>query len=244
MSQLIHDEKQIEVFSNMFFSHNKRNVYMMYLAARRKYMLQYTCNQTCFCRTIINHKNSLVNAINRYNIQDIPIKALVFYCLLNPRSMIKAWGMMDRLMNSKLENELLHSQQQDFTCIESEFKSCVHKSIAEKLYIELDIDTKDVLIIQKINKNLKPIKQYVSCVIETHGGYHVVINAKIPKELKNRLWKIFSDQEYMFKDYNVTGQLIDKKYIDLRNDPSPPIPGTVQGGFNVRFVDWDEFISI
>jgi hypothetical protein len=85
---------------------------------------------------------------------------------------------------------------------------------------------------------------WIRCVVETHGGYHVVMdNIFLPKSEKSKLWKEFNKPEYKFEGTDVRGKKITKSYVDVRSDPSPPIPGTIQGGFNVRFIDWTEFNS-
>jgi hypothetical protein len=228
----------------------------MFMAARRKYWPKHdNIGTTCFNRTIVKNDANFLSVVRRYEVpvgvyttragKIIPDQALALYCLLNPRSMIKAWGKMQKIMAVRMESEILHGQSQDYTRMESDFKTCVHKSVAEKLYVELDIDTKDEIIVRKVIKLVRPMEEHLRCIVETRGGYHVVMdNIHISKEQKSLLWRTFSTDEYKFDGHDVRGKPIRKSYVDVRSDPSPPIPGTIQGGFNVRFVDWEEFQSI
>jgi hypothetical protein len=78
--------------------------------------------------------------------------------------------------------------------------------------ITIDIDGKELY--PKVAEFLKEIDEQPAAVIETHGGYHVLLNKS---EKTSLLFKEFSS-------------------IHTMGDIFCPIPGTYQGGFPVRFV--------
>lgn len=67
------------------------------------------------------------------------------------------------------------------------------------------------------------------CIIETRGGYHFILE----------LSKLNGDQKKsLFKNNPLFQEKLDgKNIIELLTDDSIPIPGTMQGGFLVKFIN-------
>lgn len=102
----------------------------------------------------------------------------------------------------------------------------------ESTFVDLDIDTKDKLILDTLARGLRHCFSVdrvndsravaaMAAIIETRGGYHVPIRLDL-LTAKQREW-IFDTDHGEFVSVNVNAMI--------------PIPGTIQGGFGVKFVD-------
>jgi len=249
---LIWNPDQIKKFQDLFVKNlDEQNVKVIYLAARRKYDgTQPLAGSTCFNRQIVNRATTdLFELIQRYQVpvgtyktkggEPIRQDALVVYFLLNPWNTILAYGKFAMNMSQRMVQELAHKNTEPFDDILSELTSCIHSSPGEKIYVELDIDTKDPEIVMKVLDVVRPYEESHTCTVETHGGYHIIM-FRLSKEVKSRIWQEFNKPEYKFEGTDFNGKKIIKSYVDLRSDPSPPIPGTLQGGFPVCFVELDD----
>jgi len=252
--QLIWDPTQIQRFQDLFCTGlDNYFIKYMFLAARRKYdSKQKRDGTTCFNRQIISRQTrSLQNLVQRYEVpvgtytssDDNPISqdALVVYFLLNPRNIVKGYNKFSKKVSDQLCESIFTLREVPFYKMISEFKSCIHSTSGEKAYVELDVDTKNPHIIQKILDVVYPLQNYIVCTIETNGGYHIIFdNNSLTKDEKSVLWKTFNTSEYKFESTDFNGKSITKSYVDIRSDPSPPIPGTLQGGFAVNFIELED----
>ena len=256
--ELIYDSNQVEQFQKLFCTTvDTYHGYILYLAARRKYDGRQKHNtSTCFNRQIISPHlcGNLVQYIQRYEVPYgvytnldgtiVEQNALVVYFCLNPRNMLKGFNAMCKKINDKTEMILFSETKQDFSNLIGDLKSCIHSAPSMKLYFELDIDTKDKNIVKDIVSVVSKVKKHIVCTIETRGGYHVIFNnLSVPKDEKSELWKTFSQPNFMFTSTDFNGLKITKKYVDVRSDASPPVPGTLQGGFRVKFVELENIIN-
>lgn len=254
--KLIYDANLVAKHAEMFLNDNNNNVYFVALFSRRKYGDISTATQVLQQNVITEPNNQLLNTIKRYEVQvecytdkitrkPIPNDALVIYLNINPRSMLKAStnfsNHITHLFAETITNNNSNNNSQ-FKHLLSKFRSFIHASqISQPPYIELDIDTKDRAWLQKMKERvLQPITQYIVCIIETRGGYHIVLNNRtITKQIKSQLYmNIHRDKSFEFTENGVV-----KKYIELHSDPSPPVPGTIQGGFPVKYITYDELFS-
>lgn len=137
-----------------------------------------------------------------------PVDSLVIYCTTNPRC------------NKKAAKKLLHELVDAFAGdsinvidnLNNRLNSCIMSSKGETKLITMDIDSKIDLpeVLEYLDKcNIVPVAN-----IETHGGYHLML--KPEKNIEN-VFKKFSSKHTM-------------------GDINCPVPGTLQGGFPVRFV--------
>lgn len=238
MSDLIYDEKAIKEFGNMFVSSigTQDHVKYMFLQSRNKYNDSKGKNAQV-ARSIVTSPciNKFVNIIQNYRFDNYDPNTLVVYFAINPRSMVKAFTktqtqVMDYLL------KVTNGNKSDFkiTNLLSHLKSNIHSSTSEKTYIELDIDTKDSTIVDKIRTKIQPFLEYITCTIETHGGYHVIF--KIHKQPRGEMYKVFNSNEWNFNGINRIGKNIIKRFVDVRADPTAPVPGTLQAGFEVKFL--------
>lgn len=113
---------------------------------------------------------------------------LAVYISLNPRDQVKALhkqystimtmlldGYLDQWTNKKFDNN---------------FYTQLHSTPQCRILIELDIDTKDKKIINRLFEICPETKTNIFFAIETHGGYHFVYyKNKLPKDLHQKLEK-------------------------------------------------------
>ncbi len=99
------------------------------------------------------------------------------------------------------------------------YKSCLHKS-SENLFVKLDVDTKEEEKITVLREFLTP-ENYMTpyMVIESRGGYHVLLY----KNANNRaLYEFLQGKDWVTQEKNAL----------------VIIPGTYQGGFLTKIVQW------
>lgn len=141
----------------------------------------------------------------------VPQEALAAYITINPRSQQKA--LIDLL---KQVANIIGSKGVGFN-IHQEALSCIQRSKSRTVYVDFDIDTKDV--------DLKRIEDILSIdaykIVETRGGYHVLVMTDMIKDLKKKMWHY--DIRSMFN-------------VDQTGDNMIPIPGTYQGGFTPKII--------
>jgi hypothetical protein len=200
---------------------------MMFLAGRKKYEKTLSGRCDCFNRKLFTGKNDILNILKKYEVKkglyvdtvvtlDIPQHALALYCSVNSRNVDTAIKEMTKfIINKKFEkNEL--------TVKDAKIENYLHK-YANKEYVGIDLDSKDEKVFASIKKDLlEKIPKII--IIETRGGYHILFEQKY---LKNKVGT------YIYTKFLEKYDEIDK----IKSDLFSPIPGTLQGGFKVRFVD-------
>jgi len=244
---MVYDEEQVKAYGAKYcagLNDTDGFVKYLYLASRNKYAKKdgpgYKDTQA-FNRITI-YKDSGAAFLRYVKAYEVPIgvyvqhdetpvedATLVLYFILNPRSTVNAFT----ALSNKVLKHLTGVASMKLSRMESSYKSLLHASNASKPYIELDIDVKDPDIIMLARVAIQPFLQYEDCTVETHGGYHVVFK-NMPKPAKSELWKEFNKMHWKYDGADRHGKSIVKSMIDVRSDPSPPIPGTLQAGFKVR----------
>lgn len=144
-------------------------------------------------------------------------ECMVIYIDLQPRAVKSAMNLlfkeyMDVVSEENVNYELLKK----FTSW-SKMRHVLAKNRSKKLLLDIDIDIKDEDLLNNI---LDIVDDNVECVIESRGGYHVIIinDKRIAKELYEK----YSKNEYIE---------FSSKQVQV------PIPGTLQGGFEVKLIE-------
>jgi hypothetical protein len=226
--EFIHDQKQVEMFSHLFMDETD-GTFMIMQSARKKYNPQVFLRKAFFNRSAYRHGGPvcLLHTLQRYNVpkgcyrddNSTPLDhdSMVLYMSLNPRNTRKS-----ALEVSKILLEDFYKGAQDFSHVESRWKSQLQKRAQHKIFLTIDLDLKELL--EPIYKELlEKGFPYPYAVVETRGGYHLIYrHSALDSQQK----------EFVFRDLNKRNK------IDVFGDPVCPIPGTIQGGFPVRFVDW------
>lgn len=232
---LIHDIDQLKQFYEFISQYQGQRLIMP--TARNKYM-QEPRGSIVFDRYIFDPKkhnmDTFINQIRRYqilldnglyNLKDgTPIKSewIVIYITSNDLDPENAWDLMQIDM-IKRNRDRRNQPELKFPNVISEYKTCLHKSIATKS-LKLDVDTKDPVDIKNLQIALGGVQ--ILIVVETKNGYHILF--------KPGSYKVLYD--YI---------KVNKEKISLEKDnPNIAIPGLYQGGFKTRIIPNDDFLKL
>jgi len=230
---LIYNENLIrEFFAEIMPPLEKDEVYLTMAQARRKYAEILLVGHDPVTAKKLLRTNNLETVIQKIRQLDamaqqsyiketelkIPLKAIVLFCDVNPKSMsqgfIKTMGLFTQeLFKIKADSP---DAWEAFRKLDLRLASNVHKSNSRILYLVLDVDVKDFLALVEIDKLFEENIKWIS---ETRGGYHVIL--KHSKEVAKTLYPRLMDSS-----------LAERYDIDLAR--MTPIPGTIQGGFKVK----------
>jgi len=142
--------------------------------------------------------------------QQVPQQALVTYINPNPRDIRSAT--FDSI--GKLAH-MLKTNNKGFNP-HAEVLSCIQRSKSRTVYVDFDFDFKnDELIGQCVDV----VGKEALTVIETRGGYHVMVEPSLANNRKTWYQSLMS------------------LGADQAGDQMVPIVGCIQGGFIPRFVD-------
>ena len=244
---IVHDIAHVLKFNDLFYSFLQlHEVGFTFMAARRKYDVSLTKNLGGLDRSLVTGHTDLPKALQKFDkvyLQDTgaPIEnhAKAYYASLNPRCTKMA--AVD-LAKEILDDLCSVSQPSNYHRVPSRYLTLVHQSCARKLYKGLDIDDKGFL--PKVLDALGEFNVIPYCVIETRGGYHVILHHK---SLSKRNTSECDCNSQRCKHQMTFGEYIhkvilqwkrdgNKQAVEFMKDPSSPIPGTFQGGFPVHFL--------
>jgi len=236
---LIYDVNEIEDFiSKVLAPLEDDEVYILLLNTRKKYCQEeLSRSEEVLGRELIrdNDIQKILRKINkisctsgvyvdRNTLKPVDSKCMVLYILLDPRSALKGHGEFISDINKWIyESFKGESNLEFYRRIDTKLFSAIHKSRSRPLYRVIDIDKKDEDILDKVTSLLEG---NIKHIMETHGGYHITVD-------KN----------------NETGRIIYEKihghmkYIEILDEPMNPIPGTLQGGFEVKGIRRDLWIQ-
>ncbi len=217
---LVYDEKQVMRFAELINA--KSGIHQIFLNARKKYSVDGAkhknkhMNPKVFSNANPEQFLSIVKSYERPigsyrdSIEIFPTNILVLYATTNPRNGVAA--------AKKFVGEIIDAafgnikEDYIFSHLHDRLNSCIMGSKGDIELITIDIDGKELY--PKVAEFLKEIDETPAAVIETHGGYHVLLNRSEKTSL-------------VFKEFSS---------IHTMGDIFCPIPGTYQGGFPVRFV--------
>lgn len=220
--QLIYSEELLKEFLSLLPEETEDEVYYISLFARKKYCPELIwSNDKTQLRRLTSKKRDIIKKIKQlevdYGLYDlngkiVPQESLVIYINPNPRSQIKA----TRILMKKL-TDIICDNAKGFN-VHQEALSALQKSKSKGYFIDFDIDVKD-----KSTFDINIVYNYVNresvTIVETRGGYHCLLKvAKINGEYKKSFYQNLS------------------KFSDVEGDCFIPIPGTIQGGFEVKIL--------
>jgi len=215
---LVVDPSAVQEFAKRFLNHEGSN--LLYLAGRRKYDPEMG-NNGCLKRVPVTEQSLLCNIYhyevplgtlyNQTTKRSLSQKSLSVYCSVNERD-VK--GAIKKMCIECLKDAFDNTYSLKKAKIQHHLQVC-----AKKRYVTLDLDDK-----KQGEQVYTLLKQHISefVAIETHGGYHFIFERAL---LKTR-----------DKQGSIYKALTSIKGVDkLDNDGYSPVPGTLQGGFAVRF---------
>lgn len=224
--QIVKDEHLLKDFIEWLPELKPTEKYYMCLFARNKYCKELTHikSDKAQLKRFVTDKERMFQKIKQLEIEEgwylqkdtpVPQKALALYITPNPRDMKKA------AINTMVKLATSLRDQNDLMNVHQEAMSEIQRSKSRTCWIDFDIDSKDGDILEKIKATGNMFTQ-LPTVLETKGGYHVLVNPSTA---------IF---EYQNKFYKVLSQLADQT-----GDNMIPVPGCTQGDFVPHFISDD-----
>jgi hypothetical protein len=142
----------------------------------------------------------------------------------------------DENTNTKEDNMIANTKH---TTFKSKFYTTLHESPKFKYFKEFDVDTLDVEILKQFFSISEKILANIYFAIRTRGGYHFIYKADdFPEEATKAVL------DMKFESVDKKNNKIYKQYVEIKTDVCIPVPGTMQMGFKVRFVELDELKQI
>lgn len=227
--QIITDEPALKSFIEWLPELAPHEKYYMCLFSRKKYCREapWIKSDKTQMKRFLTDKSRMLDKIKQlecpigafsYDGKAIPQESLALYITPNPRDMWKAVPRSIKALATVIECSGQTSNPHQ------EVMSEIHRTCGQKVFIDFDIDSKDKETI-KTAINLVDGK----CeVLETRGGYHLIIKTKNAKAgFSEKLW---------YKKLTALA--------DVSADPNSMIPvvGCTQGMFTPKFVDPASFL--
>lgn len=226
--KIITDEEELRAFIDWLPDLGPDETYYLCLFARNKYcknvkqissdkaqMKRFTSNKERMFEKIKQLEVPLGSYTQKGNV--IPQEALALYITPNPRSFEKA------AKASLIHLAHLITKPYQGWHPHQEVMSEIQKACSRKVFFDLDYDHKDIVsTLTEINKGLN---QEAYHVIETRGGFHVLVRLNMIQPKYVKTW------------YNHVTKI---GGLDIRGDNMIPVPGTHQGGYTPYFIDVED----
>ncbi len=223
--QIITDRQALEEFINWLPEHSQEEAYFYALFYREKYNTgaKKSGGGNLLFRGI-SDKKSLFRKIQQLECpigsyekagEPVPQECLALYINPNPRSLPKAsLNTISALVdNLKTKNSQASPHKEALACIQT--------SPADKPFVTFDIDKKESLYVVAALKTLHPV---LPAIIETRGGYHLLVPRVQIAQIENKMW------------HKTLAEISDEN-----GDILSPMIGCTQGNFTPRFVDPKDF---
>jgi hypothetical protein len=219
--KIVADETELRRFIDWLPELTEDEKFYCSLFARKKYCPELVkSNDKTQLKRFTSNKERLIQKLYNLEVregnyflkgtQQVPQRALVAYINPNPRNMRTAT--FDAI--SKLAH-MLKTNNRGFNA-HAEVLSCIQRAKSRTCYVDFDFDFKDDKIIDKC---IDIVGEDALTVIETRGGYHMMIKPSLANNRKT--WY----------------QSLMKLGADQAGDQMVPIVGCVQGGFVPKFID-------
>lgn len=240
---MIEDREQFDRFVEILPDLGSDEVYFISLSARKKYLdeeerVRYDLGRTeMFARQVARSKEQLYHVARKLRgILDnrttrtgypMPKHAVVVYANINPTSTVKATNKFVKDINKAREqvmNATLKGNVPDFGAFryaDRTFMNCLQKSTGNRHFLDIDVDTKDQSILDELLESIQSLEYYV---VDTKGGYHVLVVRESLNNSGVRLHEVVQrldgkvDTEVCFSSQMV------------------PTPGTFQAGYLVKLL--------
>lgn len=235
MDSLIYDINEIKDFTErVLMNLEDDEVYILLLNSRKKYcQTEISKSEEVLGRDLVRendidkilrkiNKISYTNGVyvDRNTLRPVPIHCMALYCLTDPRSSLKGYSEFIEDINKMIYDSFKGESKnlELYRRIDVKLFSAIHKNRSRRLFSIVDIDKKDNVILDKVTDLLKGHIKWIS---ETHGGFHVIAN------------RVYDTGVIIYT------KIVGMEYVEVLKEPMTPLPGTRQGGFEVRGIRRD-----
>lgn len=235
MTDLIHDIEEVKDFvKRVLMRLEDDEVYILLLNTRKKYCpIELSRSEEVLARELIRHNDldKIIRKVkkiastdgiyaDRNTLKDVPLDCMALYCLTDPRSSLKGYSEFIEDVNKMIYDSFKGESKnlELYRRIDVKLFSAIHKNRSRRLFSIIDIDKKDDAILDKVTDLLKENIRWIS---ETHGGFHVIAN------------RVYDTGVVIYT------KIVGMEYVEVLKEPMTPLPGTRQGGFEVRGIRRD-----
>jgi hypothetical protein len=215
----MNNKSEIDRFLNILEDTEQYENYYIFVQNRKKYGAE---NNGVYKRDVLK-REKIINKLDEYITED---EYSARYIKINKSYSKYAIADFIREMTEELvENRTSDKIDNSISIL----KSCFHNCKSKRTFIDIDFDIpkEEYDIVQFFTNELNN-NQVTNYIIETRGGYHVMM---LVKTIKYN-WTTTLD-----KVYRMARERIKEKYeIVINKQGTVPIPGTKQGGFYVRML--------
>lgn len=223
--KIISDEKALLAFIKWLPDIESTERYYLTLIARRKYCAALKLNDIVLKR-VVCHKDEILNKIRQLEVpygayvtkqgDIIPQEALALYINVNPRSMVVAAKNTAKALVELICDNKLTMNPKSVALTE------IHKARGTKHFVDIDIDSPEIVIEDAVRGMLGVLNKEAVSVIKTRGGIHIIIETAktTTKDWYRKLKEMF--------------------VFDVTGDNMVPMPGGYQGGYTPIFWWYDE----
>lgn len=234
--KIINDEQAVKDFINLLPDLGSKDlVYYVCLFARSKYLTEEQKGEiahiksdkaqlkrfTATKETLLSKLKQLECPLGSYvqykqDVPDNPVpqESLAVYMSVNPRSLSKASvNSLKKFVDMVTDNKGHFFHPSNFAMSE------IQRSKGRTDFVVFDVDSKDISVMD-INHIVDDCCGYSALILETRGGYHVMVDPNKVTDDKKKTWY-----------NNLQKQL---PCVDQVGDIMIPIPGTYQGGFTPK----------
>jgi hypothetical protein len=172
----------------------------------------------------------------------VPAGCVALYLTLRARSCLLAYQQfeteMTRIFSEAISTQNSSVAMEAATRVESEFKGAVHRAISSAAphLLDLDVDTKEPALLDSLGRLFREcgVDAKLFAVVETRGGFHVVMDKSVVSDAMAKIHEF--SRKTIFSDKDRNGKPITKRWMSVSGDGMIPVPGTLQGGFQVRLL--------
>lgn len=217
------------------------------LFARRKYWLDLSVSQKQLCRQLLRFPGVTEEDVKVREFErvvkrvctgeyvdestelTIPADAMVAYASLNPLCVVMGFADTQREVLMRASGLSHPSQLHD---VDKMLVANIQRNVSRKVFMDIDVDSKEPKVLERV---LDLFTSKVFAIIETRGGYHVVMRMDdVTKKEHQAIHDLRTETAYMKP--NVHGENVQDHVISVSRGNQVPLPGTMQGGFPVRLI--------
>jgi hypothetical protein len=257
MYKIIYDEEELKKFFDILPPLKSTEVFFVSLSARNKYLTKelqtyYGLGRTeMFEKRIIRYRDweRLLRTLRKFETAagsyltkkglNIPDRCITCYININPSDTLKAYKEFNQTMTEYMyelahcatDNRDLDNISKRINKMDNLLMTCYQKNRGTKHFIDIDFD---------IPKSNEIFWEFISHftyhlddnnvkyhVIDTHSGYHVLLERDTVK---------FNFTE-LINPLNKKAKNLYNSEVVLNKNEMIPIPGTLQGNYEVRFIE-------